>query len=215
MSGGRASLDKPGVEPASTEGSGATKVSNASTTGPERSGPGNLVIALAAALVVALAACAWLLVDNRNKADDIEAGSDARSQVRELQAEKDANKEAITAASAFVTKATSYSYKEGQHDFAWIDELQNDQVRERLEKNAEDLKKAIELSKTSAKGQVVEAAGRVVGAEQVEVLAYYSQAITDDSGAVSVQDGSILMTMKLVGSDWKVDQLKFLSEVGS
>lgn len=182
------------------------------TTGPESKGPGNLVIALAAALVVALAACAWLLVDNRRDADD---AADARSQARELQAEKDANKDAITAASAFVTKATSYSWEEGKHDFAWIDELQNEQVRERLEQNAEDLKKAIEVSKTSAKGEVVQAAGRVVGAEQVEVLAYYSQAITDDSGDVSVQDGSILMTMKLVGGDWKVDSLQFLSQVGA
>lgn len=186
-------------------------MSSSSTKGPERTGPGNLVIALAAALVVALAACAWLLVD-RQGGDD---GADARGQVRELQAEKDANKAAITAASAFVTKATSYSYEEGKHDFAWIEELQNEQVRERLEKNAADLKKAIEVSKTSAKGQVVEAAGRVVSAEQVEVLAYYSQAITDDSGDVSVQDGSILMTMKLVGADWKVDSLQFLSQVGS
>lgn len=211
MSAGRASLDKPGVAPASTEGSGVSTSSTHGTKGPDRTGPGNLVIALAAALVVALAACAWLLVD-RQGSDD---GADARGQVRELQAEKDANKDAITAASAFVAKATSYSHEKGQHDFAWIDELQNADVRERLEKNAEDLKKAIEVSKTSAKGQVVEAAGRVVSAEQVEVLAYYSQAITDDSGEVSVQDGSILMTMKLVGGAWKVDELQFLSQVGS
>lgn len=211
MSPGRVGLDKSGAGPASTEGSGADNVSSSSTNSTTGTGPGNLVIALAAALVVALAACAWLLVD-RQGSDD---GADARGQVRELQAEKDANKDAITAASAFVAKATSYSYEEGEHDFAWIDELQNDQVRERLEKNAEDLKKAIEVSKTSAKGQVVEAAGRVVSAEQVEVLAYYSQAITDDSGEVSVQDGSILMTMKLVGADWKVDSLQFLSQVGS
>ncbi|NYI47115.1 Mce-associated membrane protein [Nocardioides aromaticivorans] len=186
-------------------------MSSASTNSTKGAGPGNLVIALAAALVVALAACAWLLVD-RQSGDD---GADARSQVRELQAEKAANKDAITAASAFVTKATSYSYEDGKHDFAWIDELQNKEVRERLEKNVADLKKAIEVSKTSAKGQVVEAAGRVVSAEQVEVLAYYSQAITDDSGEVSVQDGSILMTMKLIGADWKVDSLQFLSQVGS
>lgn len=190
-------------------------MSSPSTKGPERTGPGNLVIALAAALVVALAACAWLLVDNRKKADDIAAGADARGQVRELQAEKAANKDAITAANAFVAKATSYSYEEGKHDFAWIDELQNKEVRERLEKNVAGLKKAIEVSKTSAKGQVVQAAGRVVSPEQVEVLAYYSQAITDDSDEVSVQDGSILMTMKLVGADWKVDSLEFLSQVGS
>ena len=211
MSAGRASLDKPGVAPASTEGSGASTVSSSSTNGTKGAGPGNLVIALAAALVVALAACAWLLVD-RQSGDD---GADARNEVRELQAEKAANKDAITAASAFVTKATSYSYEDGKHDFAWVDELQNKEVRERLEKNVADLKKAIEVSKTSAKGQVVEAAGRVVSPEQVEVLAYYSQAITDDSGEVSVQDGSILMTMKLVGADWKVDSLQFLSQVGS
>ncbi|HWJ08343.1 MAG TPA: hypothetical protein VNS46_03145 [Nocardioides sp.] len=206
------------MEPASTEGSGATTVTSASTNGTKgragrgRSAPGNLVIALAAALVVALAACAWLVVDNRQNADD---AADARDQARELQAEKDASQEAITAAGAFVSKATSYSYEEGRHDFAWIDELLNDEVRTRLQANADDLRKAIEVSKTSAKGEVVQAAGRVVSPEQVEVLAYYSQAITDDSGDVSVQDGSIVMTMKLVGGDWKVDSLQFLNQVGS
>ncbi|WP_028654275.1 MULTISPECIES: hypothetical protein [unclassified Nocardioides] len=173
-------------------------------------GPGNLVIALAAALAVALAACAWLLVERR--ADD---GADAREQARELRAEKDANQAAVSAAGAFVVKATSYSWKDGEHDFAWIDELQDDEVRKRLQANAEDLKKAIRVSKTSAKGQVVESAGRVVSAEQVEVLAYYSQAITDEAGDVSVQDGSILMTMKLAGGEWKVESLQFLSEVGA
>lgn len=181
------------------------------TTGPERSGPGNLVIALAAALAVALAACAWLLVDNRKNADD---AADALGQAKEAQAEKDASRDAITAAQAFVVAATSYSYEKGKHEFEWIDQVQNEQVRERLEANVDALKNAIEVSKSSAKGEAVETAGRVVSTEQVEVLAAYSQAITDDTGEVSVLDGSILLTMKLVGADWKVDELEFLNEVG-
>lgn len=187
-------------------------MSSSSTKGPERSGPGNLVIALAAALVVALAACAWLLVDNRQKAD---SAAEARGQARQAQTEKDASRDAIAAAQTFVAAATSYSYEQGKHEFEWIDEIQDQQVRERLEKNVAALKNAIEVSKTSAKGEAVQAAGRVVSAEQVEVLIAYSQVITDDTGEVSGRDGSILLTMRLVGAEWKVDKLEFLNEVGS
>ena len=140
-----------------------------------------------------------------------------RDQIRTLQAEKKANEDAVTAAKAFVAKVTTYSYKPGEHDFAWVEELQNEKVRTQFEERVDDLQRAIETSKTSAKGQVVEAMGRVVDETQVEVLAFVDQAITDPSGEVSVEESSITLTMKLDGKsgEWEVDTLTFLNQVDS
>ncbi len=179
---------------------------------PVRSGPGTLVIALAAVLLVALVACAWLLVDNRSKGSDLDA---ARAQAQELTAEQKADQGAVNAAKAFVGKVTTYSYEEGKHDFDWVKDLQNDKVRAQFEERVADLKAAIEKSKTSAKGEVVDAAGRVVDKTQVEVLAFVDQAITGPDGKVSVEESTIRLVMKLVDDTWRVDTLTFLNQVGS
>lgn len=174
-----------------------------------KKGPGNLVLALAAALVVALGACAWLVVSGADSGDE----ESLRERVSALEAEKTANKEAIEAASAFVARVTTYSWEEGQHDLDWVDDLQNAEVREQFRERVADLQKTIVASKTSAKGQVTQSAGRVVDDSQVEVLAFVDQAITDQSGDVSVEQSSINLTMKLVGGEWKVDTLTFLNAV--
>lgn len=140
-----------------------------------------------------------------------------RDQIRTLQAEKQANEDAVTAAKAFVVKVTTYSYKPGEHDFAWVEEFSNEQFRERYRGQVVRLKKAIETSKTSAKGQVVEAMGRVVDETQVEVLVFLDQAITDPSGEVSVEESTVMLPMRLdeESGTWKPDTLEFLNKVGS
>lgn len=178
-------------------------------------GPGNAVIALVAALVVALAACGFLLKDNLDKRDDIRSAEKAQETLDDLAAEKQANQDAIEAASAFVAKVTTYSFEEGQHDFDWVEELQNEEVREQFRERVADLQATIVASKTSAKGQVTQSAGRVVDRSQVEVLAFVDQAITDPTGEVSVEQSSINLTMKLVDDVWKVDTLTFLNAVNS
>ncbi|NGZ99894.1 hypothetical protein G5V59_05515 [Nocardioides sp. W3-2-3] len=70
-------------------------------------------------------------------------------------------------------------------------------------------------SKTSAKGEVVDAMGRVVDATQVEVLAFVDQGITDPSGKVSVEESAIRLVMKKVDEAWRVDSLTFLNKVGA
>ncbi|HWJ65724.1 MAG TPA: hypothetical protein VNT31_03515 [Nocardioides sp.] len=181
-------------------------------TGEARKGPGSLVVALAVALVVALAVCGWLVKEKGDSADD---AASARGQVAQLEAEKAAEKEAIQAANAFVAKVTTYSWKEGEHDFDWVDELQDVDVREQFRERVADLQKTIVASRTSAQGQVVQSAGRVVDQTQVEVLAFVDQAITDPSGEVSVEQSSINLTMRLVDGTWKVDTLTFLNALNS
>ncbi len=179
-------------------------------TAKDRKGPDNVVLALVAALVVALATCGWLVMENNDRDD---AAREAREQASTLDAEKQANKDAIEAASAFVAEVTTYSYKEGEHDFDWVEELQDEKVREQFRERVADLQRTIVLSKTSARGQVTESAGRVVDRTQVEVLAVVDQAITDQDGKVSVEQSSIRLTMTLVGGEWLVDTLTFLSSV--
>jgi Mce-associated membrane protein len=174
-----------------------------------KQGPGNLVLALAAALVVALGACVWLAVSAGGSGDE----ESLRERVSVLEAEKAANQEAIEAASAFVARVTTYSFEEGQHDLDWVDDLQNEEVREQFRERVADLQRTIVASKTSAKGEVTQSAGRVVDDSRVEVLAFVDQAITDQSGEVSVEQSSINLTMTLVGGEWKVDTLTFLNAV--
>lgn len=192
------SIDKPSV----------TKVSG--PAGSPKQGPGNLVLALAAALVAALAVCVWLAVSGGGSGADEDS---LRDKVSALEAEKTANKDALEAASAFVARVTTYSFEDGKHDLDWVEDLQNEEVREQFRERVADLQATIVASKTSAKGQVTQSAGRVVDESQVEVLAFVDQAITDQSGEVSVEQSSINLTMKLVGGEWKVDTLTFLNAV--
>lgn len=175
-----------------------------------RSAPSNLVLALVAALVVSLGVCGWLVRENNDR--DAEA-RDARERAQTLEAEKQAYQDAVAAASAFVAEVTTYSFEEGEHDFDWVEDLQDEKVREQFRERVADLQRTIVASKTSARGQVTESAARVVDRTQVEVLAVVDQAITDQEQNVSVEQSSISLVMTLVGDEWLVDTLTFLSSV--
>jgi hypothetical protein len=171
-----------------------------------------LLVALVAVLVACLAVVGWLVKENNDKSDEL---AQAREQAQLLDAERQASREALKAAGVFVGKVTTYSYKEGEHDFAWVEELSNPEVRERYRPVVADLQKTIVASKTSAEGRVVESAARVIDETQVEVLAFVDQAITDPSGEVSIEQSSITLTMKLVEGEWRVDELRFLNALNT
>ncbi|WP_435769189.1 hypothetical protein [Nocardioides sp. SYSU DS0651] len=168
----------------------------------------NLLVALVAVLVACLGVGAWLVVENREQSEDI---AQLRERARLLSAEQEAEQDALAAARAFVAEVTTYSYKRGEHDFDWVDELHDPEVRERYEPVVADLQRAIRRNRTTARGQVVESAARVVDPTQVEVLAFVDQALTDPSGEVSVEQSSITLTMKLVDGEWRVDEIGFLN----
>ncbi len=171
--------------------------------------PGNLVIALAAALVAALAVGAWLLVQERGARDDLD---DARSRLSALTARDDATQSALEAAQAVLLEVTTYSWKDGEHEFAWLDKIANTELKEKLAPNVGDLQAAIVEGRVTAQGQVVDAAARAVDDTQVEIVAFVDQAITDEeSGDVKIEEQRVSMTMRLVGGDWLVDRLELLS----
>jgi len=176
---------------------------------PEEPGTARtLPVLLAAALVACLAVAGWLVVRHDDQSEQL---ADVREQVRRLDAEKQASRAALKAAGAFVAKVTTYSYKPGQHDFAWVEELHDPEVRERYEPVVKDLQRAIRQNRTTAEGRVVDSAARVVDESQVEVLAFVDQALTDPGGEVSVEQSSITLTMQLVAGEWRVDEIRFLN----
>lgn len=169
---------------------------------------GTLTVLLAAALVACLAVGGWLVKQHDDQAEEL---ADVQAKVQRLDAEKRASREALEAAGAFVARATTYSYRAGQHDFAWVEELHDPEVRERYEPVVKDLQKAIRQNRTTAEGRVVDSAARVVDETQVEVLAFVDQALTDPGGEVSVEQSSITVTMRLVAGEWRVDEIRFLN----
>jgi Mce-associated membrane protein len=171
--------------------------------------PSTLVIALIAALVASLAVGGWLLVRERGAQDDL---SRADARVAALIAEDDAAQAALDAAKKVLVQITTYSWKDGEHDFGWLDQIANAELKAKLAPNVSGLQKAIVGGKVTAKGQVVDAAPRAVSASQVEVLAFVDQAIANatDKG-VKIEEQRVSMTMKLVDGAWLVDRLELLS----
>ncbi len=164
-----------------------------------------------AALVVVLLALGCGLTGCGSKTED-RALKDALAKVDRLTARQDAEQAALTAAKEILVHITSYSWKDGEHDFAWLDKIGNAQLKEQLDPNVSGLQNAIVGGKVTAKGQVVDAAARVIDTAQVEVLAFVDQAISDESNKdVKIEEQRVSMTMKLVKGEWLVDRLELLS----
>ncbi|GAA3651663.1 hypothetical protein GCM10022237_09400 [Nocardioides ginsengisoli] len=179
----------------------------------EQKKPGTLVIALIAALVACLAVGGWLLVKERGAQDDL---TTARARVEALTAKDDAAQSALDAAKKVLVQITTYSWKDGEHDFGWLDQIANADLKAKLAPNVSGLQKAIVGGKVTAKGQVVDAAPRAVSDSQVEVLAFVDQAITNDTDKdVKIEEQRVSMTMKRVDGAWLVDRLELLSGTNS
>ncbi|MBM7515175.1 hypothetical protein [Nocardioides nitrophenolicus] len=168
------------------------------------------------ALLCAALLAVGLLAGGCGSGADDKALEDALAKVDELTARNDAEQAALEAAKQLLVQITSYSWKDGEHDFAWVDKIANAELKSKLEPNVADLQKAIVEGKVTAKGQVVDAAGRVVDDTQVEVLAFVDQAITDGENAdVKIEEQRTSMTMKLVAGEWLIDRLDLLSGTNS
>lgn len=169
--------------------------------GRRRSAPA-AVIALAAALAICLLAVAWLLLDRAGTTADLE-------RTRE---EQSATEDGLAAARNFLTAATSYSWREGEHEFTWLDQLADDEVRSGIEGSLGDLRASIVDQRLTARGQVVDAAARGVDDAHVEVLAFVDQEISRAGDErTTVDQMRIVVTMRRTGGAWLVDDLVFQS----
>lgn len=173
-------------------------------------GPSTTLIALVAALTVAIVAIAWLLADRRHD-DDARAGS-ASAELTALRAEQSAAREAVAEAKTFLTAATTYSWRDGEHDFAWLDQLSNEEVRTGIEQAVDGLRASVVEQKLTAQGEVIDAAPRVVDSSRVEVLAFVDQLLARaDDDQVSIDQMRIVVTMQHTDDGWMVDDLVFQS----
>lgn len=141
---------------------------------------------------------------------------EARAKVQELTAEDTAADEALAAAKTLLLEITTYSWEEGDHEFAWLDKIAGTELREKLAPNVPLLQEQIVKGKVTAKGQVVESAARVVDTSQIEVIAFVDQAITDETNKdIKIEEQRVSMTMKLVDDEWLVERLELLSGTNS
>lgn len=166
-------------------------------------------VALVAALVVALGVIVWLALADRSTGDDLDA---ARDRLEQTDARAEAGTSAVEAARVVLGQITTYSYKDGEHDFAWLDKIADPELKKKLAPNVEALQKAIVDGQVTAKGSVLDAVPRVVDDGQVEILAFVDQAISNAADKdVQIEEQRVSMTMKRVAGDWQVERLELLS----
>jgi len=172
-----------------------------------------VVVALAAAVVACLGVIAWLVVQERDADDDLRR---ERARSEALSARADAEKAALEAAKQVLLDVTTYSWRDGEHEFAWLQKIANTELRDKLAPNVGELQEAIVDGRVTAKGQVVDAVARAVDDGQVEVLAFVDQAIADEeSSDVKIEEQRVSMTMRLEDGAWLVDRLELLSGANS
>lgn len=166
----------------------------------------------AAGPLVALVLAGAVLSGCGSDGQQAEDLKEARAKVQELTAEDTAADEALAAAKVLLAEITTYSWKEGDHEFAWLEKIAGTELKEKLAPNVPLLQEQIVKGKVTAKGQVVDSAARVVDPSQVEVLAFVDQAITDETNKdIKIEEQRVSMTMKLVDDEWLVDRLELLS----
>jgi len=132
----------------------------------------------------------------------------AQDQVAELKAEQSAGNAALKEARTLLVDMTTYSWKKGKHDFAWVDRLTNADLKDKLAPNVPKLKKLIVKEKVRAQGKILDAAARVVDATQVEIVAFVDQALTRGGDPqVNIDEQRVSMTLVLKDDTWMVDRL--------
>ncbi|TYL49602.1 hypothetical protein FXB39_12975 [Nocardioides sp. BGMRC 2183] len=167
------------------------------------------VRALAALLVLALVAIAYLWVRYDEARDDNAA---AQERVAELESEQAAGEEALAEARSLLVDMTTYSHQTVAEDFGWLDRIGDEELRKRMAANVEALSRIIKDSEARAEGKVVDAASRVVGPDQVEVVAFVDQVIRDgEQKGVKVEEQRISMTLVRDGDTWSIDRLDLQS----
>lgn len=151
-----------------------------------------LSIVLAVALVLALAAAAWLYVQ---KGDADDKADTAEARLGDLQ-------DADLAARDLLVDMTTYDYQHAGDTYDWLDQLASSAVKKRFASREKDIEKVVRLGKVTAKGEVEDSAYRP-GPEKgsVVVIAFVHQTITDRTKSQKVEDQWATLTMVPGDSD--------------
>lgn len=153
--------------------------------------PTVVAAALAVALVVALGVAAWLVLSGR-----------------EAQQRADAVAEATSVARERAVQLTSYTGETFDADTAWARTGATSRfAREYAEAN-EPVAEVARRVEARAAGDVVEAVGRAVSSDEVQVLLFVDQTVTRGSdGTRSTERSRVVMTMTRQEGAWLVDDV--------
>jgi Mce-associated membrane protein len=163
------------------------------------------ILVLVVLVLVGAVVSLWLISKKNSAEDDLKkAESDNATYA--------AGPEARDAAESMLLDMTSYSYKDIDHEYTWLDNFSSDALRRRYAQQIPKLKKIIKASQASAKGQVVVSAYNTVDKDSATVLAYVRQVLkTKDDERGAVEDQWTTLKMVRDGSGWKIDDIDIVT----
>lgn len=173
---------------------GPTPPAPADTPGPVGRGPRPVLLVAAVALVLALAASValgWEL--SRRAALDT------------------AQAEALATARAYAVTVTSYDHRDLDRNFADVLDGATGEFKDQYAGASAALGQLINEARATAAGTVVDAGVRAADVDQVEVLLFVDQTVSNALTATPRVDRSrVLMTMTRQGDRWLVSRLELV-----
>lgn len=173
---------------------GPTPPAPADTPGPAGRGPRPVLLVAAVALVLALAASValgWEL--SRRAALDT------------------AQAEALATARAYAVTVTSYDHRDLDRNFADVLDGATGEFKDQYAGASAALGQLINEARATAAGTVVDAGVRAAGTDEVEVLLFVDQTVSNALTATPRVDRSrVLMTMTRQGDRWLVSRLELV-----
>lgn len=167
-----------------------------------------IIVVLAAALVLAAVALGLML---KAKGDADERADAAEDEVAGLAA-------AESAARELLLDMTTYDHTDLDEVYDWVDQLSDDELKDRMSANEDAFKKIVRLSKASAEGEVVDSAYRANEDGSVTVIAFVRQEISDaEADEPKLDEKWATLVLEEQSGEWRVSdvQLSNIPEGGA
>lgn len=160
-----------------------------------------LLVVLLAVLFAPSVGLVWVTSEKDTANDDLD-------KAKEDVATYAAGPEARDAAEKMLVDMTTYSYKDIDDEYSWLDNFASDDLRKRYAKQIPKLKKIIKASKASADGEVKESAYNTIDEDTATVLAFVRQELrTKGQKRTTVEDQWFTLKMVRDGDGWLIDDL--------
>lgn len=165
-----------------------------------------IIIVLVAALIATFVAVVWLVQGKNSTQDDLD---DADGKIEAYAAGPDAK----AAAEDILGEIISFDYGDMDHEYDWTKYLANEELRADYENNiAPKFRKVILKTKATAKGEIQQSAYNIVDEDNVNVLAFVRQRLTDidnKDGVIAEQWATLSMIRD--GDEWLIEKIDIVS----
>jgi hypothetical protein len=166
-----------------------------------------LIVVLVGVLVATWVAVVWL-IQGKNTAQDDAAKAEKDT------AQYAAGPDAQAAAERILGQMISYDYRNMDDEYVWTKYLGNDDLRkDYVEKIVPGFRKLVRSTQATADGKIVQSAYNIVGDDQVVVLAFIRQKLTDkdhQDGLIAEQWASLTMVPDH-DEGWLIDKVDIVS----